>query len=222
VKRVLTSLAIVLGVIFLAIQFVPVDRANPAGQTQVPASAEARAVLKRACYDCHSNETVWPWYSYVAPMSWLAAKDVKEGREKLNYSTWNLMSAEKQSEGIKESWEKIQSGEMPLWFYLPLHPSAKLSPADRAILQTWASTGGAGADTGGASGSGTGTGTSTGTGTGTGTGADGGAGAESGSAGTGGAGTGGAATTPPPVNTNAVGGGDGDGGGGGDRDGDGD
>jgi hypothetical protein len=70
------------------------------------------------------------------------------------------MSAEKQSEGIEESWAKIQSGDMPLQFYIRLHPSAKLSPADRAILQTWASAGGAAADTGAGLGSGTGTGRS--------------------------------------------------------------
>lgn len=161
-KRALTLIVATLGVLFLAVQFVPVDRSNPARQTRVPASPEARAVLQRACYDCHSNEVRWPWYSYVAPVSWLVAKDVKEGRAALNFSTWNLLSADEQTEAFKESWEKVQEGEMPLWFYLPLHPSAKLSPADRAVLQSWASTRGAGS----ASGADTGTDASTSTGTG--------------------------------------------------------
>ena len=147
IKSVWGMIGIGLAVVFLAIQFVPVDRSNPAVQTQVPASAEARAVLERACYDCHSNQTKWPWYSYVAPMSWLAAKDVQDGRAELNFSTWNLLSAEEQAEGVGESWEKVQSGEMPLWFYLPLHPEAKLSPADRAVLQAWASSAGGAAGT---------------------------------------------------------------------------
>jgi hypothetical protein len=177
-RRVLIWVLGTIGVLFLAIQFVPVDRSNPAIETEVPASAEVRSVLKRACYDCHSNEVVYPWYSYVAPVSWLVAKDVREGREKLNFSAWNRMSAEDRAEGPKESWEKVQEGEMPLWFYLPLHPAANLTAADKALLQAWAgsasgtgteSSEGAGAGVGG-----TGTDTSAGTGTGaaTGTGTD--------------------------------------------------
>jgi hypothetical protein len=151
-RRALMWVGATLGVLLLAIQFVPVDRSNPARQTRVPASPEARAVLQRACYDCHSNEVRWPWYGYVAPASWLVAKDVRDGREALNFSTWNLLSAAEQAEAFNESWEKVAQGEMPLWFYLPLHPSAKLSPSDRAVLQSWASSGGAasasGADAG--------------------------------------------------------------------------
>jgi hypothetical protein len=234
-KNVWAMIGIGIVVLFLAIQFVPVDRANPAVQTQVPASAEARAILKRACYDCHSNQTVWPWYSYVAPMSWLVAKDVKEGREKLNYSTWNLMSAEEQAEGVKESWEKIQSGEMPLWFYLPLHPEAKLSPADRAVLQAWASGGattGTGVGTEGTSGTGTegGAGTSTGSGTDgtsglaptTGTGATGGTTGGTGTMGTSGAGGGTGGATGGTVTGTGGGEGGESGEGGGDSDNDGD
>jgi hypothetical protein len=137
-KKAVAIVLAVIGALFLAIQFVPVDRSNPAVQTQVPASAEARAVLKKACYDCHSNETVWPWYSYVAPISWLVSKDVVEGRQELNFSTWNLYSAEAQREGMGESVEKVQEGEMPLWFYTPLHPAANLSAADKAVLAAWA------------------------------------------------------------------------------------
>lgn len=164
-RRVLIWVGVSLGILLLAIQFVPVDRSNPARQTRVPASPEARAILQRACYDCHSNEVRWPWYSYVAPVSWLVSKDVKQGREALNFSTWNLLSAAEQAEAFNESWEKVQQGEMPLWFYLPLHPSAKLSPADRAILQSWASSGGAGSASGADAGSDATTGTGTGAGT---------------------------------------------------------
>jgi hypothetical protein len=178
-RRVLIWVLGTVGVLFLAIQFVPVDRSNPAIETEVPASAEVRSVLKRACYDCHSNEVVYPWYSYVAPVSWLVAKDVREGREKLNFSAWNRMSAEDQAEGPKESWEKVQEGEMPLWFYLPLHPSANLTPADKALLQAWAGSASSGSGTGGTeSGTGAGTGATIGTGTGTTTGAGSGSGTD--------------------------------------------
>ena len=123
--------------LFAAVQFVPVNRSNPPVEQDVPASPEARAVLKRACYDCHSNEVVWPWYARVAPVSWLVARDVREGREAVNYSTWNRLDAEDRREALEESWEETEEGEMPLRFYLPLHPEAKLSDADLAVLREW-------------------------------------------------------------------------------------
>jgi len=131
---------VVLGaaVAFVVIQFVPVDRSNPPVTAEVPASPEARAVLRRACYDCHSHETVWPWYSMVAPVSWLLARDVREGRDELNFSTWDRYTAQEQVKNLKKSWEETSEGEMPLWFYLPVHRDAVLSAEDKAILRKWA------------------------------------------------------------------------------------
>jgi len=120
-----------------AIQLVPVDRTNPPVETEVPADAEAGAVLRRACYDCHSNETVWPWYSRIAPVSWLVARDVREGREELNLSTWNRYTTKQQIKKLKESWEEVAEGEMPPWLYLPPHPDARLSAGDREVLRAW-------------------------------------------------------------------------------------
>ena len=127
----------VLALVFLGTQLVPIERNNPPVETEVPASEEVRSVLRRACYDCHSNETQWPWYSRVAPISWLVAHDVREGREKLNFSTWNRLSTKKQLEALHESWEEVEEGEMPPWFYLPPHPDARLSPQDRSVLRAW-------------------------------------------------------------------------------------
>ncbi len=127
----------ILAAAFLAIQLVPIDRTNPPVETEVPASPEARAVLRRACYDCHSNEVVWPWYAKVAPVSWLIARDVREGREEVNYSTWNRLDEEEQREALEESFEEIADGDMPPWLYLPLHPEAKLSDEDRRFLDQW-------------------------------------------------------------------------------------
>ena len=135
--RKLTMAAAALAAGFLAIQAVPVDRSNPPVEQEVPASADARAVLRRACYDCHSNEVRWPWYSRIAPVSWLVARDVREGREAVNYSTWNRLDAGDRREALHESWEEVEEDEMPLWFYLPLHPDARLSAEDRAILREW-------------------------------------------------------------------------------------
>jgi cytochrome c551/c552 len=99
------------------------------------------AVMKRACYDCHSNETVWPWYSNVAPASWLLYNDVTGGRRAMNFSEWQQMPAAKQNHRRKDIWKEVKSGDMPLWFYLPLHPPAKLSDADKTILQAWSEAG---------------------------------------------------------------------------------
>jgi hypothetical protein len=122
----------------VAIQLVPVDRTNPPVEGEVPASAEVRSILRRACYDCHSNETVWLWYSRVAPVSWLIARDVSEGRAALNFSTWNRLDPKAQAKALRESWEEIDEGEMPPWIYLPLHGDARISGEDRVALRAWA------------------------------------------------------------------------------------
>ncbi len=128
----------VLAVVLVAIQLVPVERTNPPVEEEVDAPEEVVQVLRRACYDCHSNETVWPWYSRVAPASWLAVRDVTKGREELNFSTWNRLSTRERVEAMQESWEEVEEGEMPPWFYLPPHPEARLSPEDRELLRRWA------------------------------------------------------------------------------------
>lgn len=119
-------------VLFLAIQFVPYGRnhSNPPVVAE-PAwdSPQTRALFVRACADCHSNQTVWPWYSNIAPVSWLVTRDVVKGREKFNVSLWG----QQRNEG-DEAAETVREGEMPLWFYLPLHPEAKLSPAEQQQL----------------------------------------------------------------------------------------
>jgi len=138
VKKLHLNIAVTVIVGLLLIQFLPMDLSNPPIEEDIPTSPDVKTILKRACYDCHSNETVWPWYSRIAPVSWLLLWDVKEGREELNFSTWNRYSTKEQSKKIHESWEEVEEGEMPLWFYLPLHPEAALSDKDRAVLREWA------------------------------------------------------------------------------------
>jgi len=135
--RIVTWTAAGLFVAFLAAQFASGSRTNPPVETEVPAPPEIRAVLRRACYDCHSNETVWPWYSHLAPVSWLMAADVNEGRRHLNFSTWNRRSPDRQAQALQEAWEQIEGGNMPLWYYLPLHSAARLSDADKKLLRGW-------------------------------------------------------------------------------------
>jgi hypothetical protein len=126
------------GVVALAgLQLVPVGRTNPPVESEVPAPTNVRNALRRACYDCHSNETVWPWYSHVAPLSFWIARDVKVGRGELNFSAWNRIETRQQVKKLKESWEEISEGEMPPWFYAGMHRDAALSNEDRTALQAW-------------------------------------------------------------------------------------
>ncbi len=134
------KLKIALGLlaVLLVAQFVPVSRENPPVEEAVSAPPAVREVLERACYDCHSHETKWPWYAYVAPVSWLIADDVEHAREHVNFSTWNRYDPEERAEKLEELSEEVEEGEMPLWYYLPLHPKARLSDGDKEILLAWA------------------------------------------------------------------------------------
>jgi len=118
------------------IQLIPVSRDNPPVVQDVAAPEKVSEILRRACYDCHSNETRWPWYANVAPVSWLVGRDVHEGRRHLNFSDWARYSRKRD-----EVWEEVEKGDMPLWFYVPLHADAKLSEEDRAAIKRWALTG---------------------------------------------------------------------------------
>lgn len=114
-----------------------IDRTNPPVASDVAAGPEVQPLLRRACYDCHSRETVWPWYSHVAPVSWLLAHDVGEGRAELDFSTWDAYPAAKKRKKLAESAEEIEEGEMPPWYYVLMHPEARLTATDRALLRAW-------------------------------------------------------------------------------------
>jgi len=116
----------------LAIQLIPVWllQANPPVVSEPKWDSPAtRALAQRACFDCHSNETKWPWYTWVAPMSWLVQRDVHEGREHMNLSEWD-----REQKHADEAPEMVEEGEMPPWFYLPLHSEAKLSAEEKEQL----------------------------------------------------------------------------------------
>lgn len=114
----------------LAAQFVRPDRSNPPVTREVRWDSESTAELARhSCYDCHSNQTEWPWYSSVAPVSWLVARDVVEGREHLNFSEWD-----QPNHGRDEIIEMVESGEMPPREYALMHSEARLDAVTRAAL----------------------------------------------------------------------------------------
>lgn len=133
-RRTLTmALLLLAGVsvgLFVAIQFVPYRVENPP-ITGTPAwsSPEVEALARRACFDCHSHETVTPWYGQIAPIAWYVNDHVLEGREKLNFS-----AMDQPQEDAHEAGEVITEGEMPPAYYLRLHPEARLTPAEKATL----------------------------------------------------------------------------------------
>jgi mono/diheme cytochrome c family protein len=124
--------------VFLLIQLVPYgkDHTNPP-VTGEPAwdSPQTRELAKRSCFDCHSNETVYPWYSNIAPVSWLVMNDTQEGRGRLNFSEWEAGSRRAQR-SADEVGEVIADGRMPLPIYLLQHPNAKLTDAEKQALIT--------------------------------------------------------------------------------------
>lgn len=119
-------------VLFGLIQLVPYgrDHTNPPVTQEVKwDTPRTRELAVGACYDCHSNLTEWPWYSDVAPVSWLTQSDVDEGRSILNFTEWNLPQSE-----ADEIVEVVRGGEMPPWQYKPLHPAGRLSASEQDEL----------------------------------------------------------------------------------------
>ena len=137
-RRVVKAVVLLVVIAFVGIQFVPVDRSNPPVTLEIDAPDAVLAVLRESCYDCHSNETTWPWYSRVAPFSWRIAEHVEHGREHVNFSEWDTYSTIQKAHWVEESYEEAEEGHMPLPSYLWLHGDAALTADDLAVLKEWA------------------------------------------------------------------------------------
>lgn len=121
--------------VLLLIQLIPYGKSysNPPVLREPSWDSPAtRAIAKRACFDCHSNETVWPGYARIAPLSWLVRYDVDEGRSELNFSEWQ--SGAREGERPDKISREISKGKMPPFIYLPTHPDARLSDAEKQQL----------------------------------------------------------------------------------------
>jgi hypothetical protein len=144
-KKALKRAALALLAIFLLIQLWRPARENPparpedtiVARTSMP--PEVASILERSCKDCHSHETAWPWYSHVAPVSWILAHDVQEGREHLNLSEWSRYGNEDGALHLGEMCKEVRSGAMPMSRYVRVHPEASLSDEDRRKLCEWTS-----------------------------------------------------------------------------------
>jgi hypothetical protein len=115
----------------------PMPLTNPPIETEVLAPDAVREILHRSCYDCHSNETRWPWYAHVPPIKFFVVPHVDEGRRHMNFSTWNKFSRKKRDKRLREIMEEVDEAKMPLPSYLRLHPGAVLSEMDKELLRIW-------------------------------------------------------------------------------------
>lgn len=137
------KIGIGLAVVIVVIQCIRIDQTNPPVEiekdvitvTQPP--AEIASMLKNACYDCHSFETKYPWYSNVAPISWWVGDHRNDGRKHLNFSIWGEYSEKKYKHKLEECIEMVQEGEMPMDSYVWFHPEAKLTDQQTEQLLNW-------------------------------------------------------------------------------------
>lgn len=126
--------------LFVLMQVIIPARTNPSSDPAMhfravrPDAVAAAAILDRSCRDCHSNDTTWPLYSRIAPVSWLVAHDVNEGRAELNLSEFGTWDAKKQQHKLEELCTQVTEGEMPMWIYTVMHPGTTLRPGEAETL----------------------------------------------------------------------------------------
>jgi Haem-binding domain/Cytochrome P460 len=135
--RALIWIVIVLGVVFVCLQFVRPELTNPPVTAELQAPEEVKQVLKNSCYNCHSNETKLPWFDKVVPAYWVVSRDVKEARKHLNFSEIGKLPAVQQKGYLFEAVNMIQLGAMPLPSYLRVHPGAAVTQEQLAVLRNY-------------------------------------------------------------------------------------
>ena len=142
-RRFLKLAALAVALLFISVQFVRPNKTNPPvvqAQTigaRTHVTPEVAGIFERACKDCHSNQTDWPWYSQIAPVSWYVADHVNHGRKHLNFSEWSRYDREQADWLLGAMCMTAERGQMPLSSYTRLHHTAKLSPADVQTLCAW-------------------------------------------------------------------------------------
>ena len=130
---------LILFIIFILMQFIQTNKENIAQEKNLEMKVdniEVYNILKTACYDCHSNETVWPWYSKIAPFSWVVSNHVTEGKKALNFSTWENYNQEEKEEKIKDIYRTAYAS-MPLPSYIFAHENADLTKEQRSLIRNW-------------------------------------------------------------------------------------
>lgn len=141
--RRLKILAVMVVILLFAAQLYRPERTNPYADPKqgihaiLTTDPQVVSVMKRSCNDCHSNQTVWPWYSKVAPASWLVVSDVNRGRAAANFSEWSKYSPQEQQKRLEKICSEISDGEMPALQYTLMHPSARLTAAQKSAVCQW-------------------------------------------------------------------------------------
>jgi hypothetical protein len=143
VWKITKWLAIIVACLFILLQLKRPARTNPVSESSqsieahVQMTPQVKEILDRSCRDCHSNNTKWPWYTNVAPVSWFIVDDVNQGRERLNLSEWGRMDRDRQDKKLRQICDEVEDSAMPLPSYLRMHPNAKLSEQDKKTLCDW-------------------------------------------------------------------------------------
>jgi len=138
-KKILLGLII----LFVLVQLIPVNLPEPVSDnpndllTTEKVPDEVAEILKRSCYDCHSNEINYPWYAHIVPVSFLIKRDVDEGREELNFSEWKQLKKSKKAKLLDEIAEEVQEGEMPMGIYTLIHRKAQLNEKEKELIVGW-------------------------------------------------------------------------------------
>jgi hypothetical protein len=136
-KKILTTVAVAIFGFLMIAQFKTTQHSNPPVKGDLAARPQIDALLRRACYDCHSNETRWSWYTYVAPVSWWVAHDVERGRQELNFSEWGTYYPATRRRKLQWMDRALREENMPPWTYRMLHPGAGFTERDLMVLEQW-------------------------------------------------------------------------------------
>jgi hypothetical protein len=143
VWKITKWLVIVVACLFILLQLKRPARTNPVSESSQSIDAhvqippQVKEILDRSCRDCHSNNTEWPWYTNVAPLSWFIVDHVNEGRKQLNMSEWGRLDRDRQDKKLREICDEVADNAMPLSSYTPMHPKAVLSEQDKKTLCDW-------------------------------------------------------------------------------------
>ncbi len=125
-------------ILFIVMQFIQTKKTNESvdKNLEIKTDEQVMSIFKTACYDCHSNEVKYPWYSNIAPFSWVISTHIEEGKKALNFSIWENYSVEKKEEKIKAIYRTVYAS-MPLQSYLWLHKEADLTKEQRSFIRDW-------------------------------------------------------------------------------------
>ncbi len=124
--------------VFIAMQFIQTDKSNKivSKDLEIRASTNVMTLFKKSCYDCHSNETKWPWYSNIAPFSWVISSNVKNARAGVNFSIWQSYTKEEKEKKLKRMFRTVYAS-MPLQSYVRFHEEADLTREQRTMIRDW-------------------------------------------------------------------------------------